>query len=96
MLFSSQSGKPQYQNDLKTVERLRCVNPDRVNSKDITELAMLLIRYQYPSDLQQIATDWGFSLNSLLANARSSWERGEYVSNDTEMNGSGWDAASND
>lgn len=96
LLFSDHRGKPQFDNDLQTVNRLRVVLPDQLTATDITDLAMLMIRYQYPTDLEQIAKKWGFSLNSLLAAARNHWERGEYVTKDTEVTGSAWDFSQND
>lgn len=95
LMFTDYDGRPQYENDLAIVVNLRSKLPDQVQTKDITQLAMLLIRYNYPPDLAEIAESWGFSLNALLAAARNAWERGEYVSSDTEMGGSGWDATSN-
>lgn len=95
-LFADHSGKPQFQNDSETIQNLRQVLPDRISGEEITKLAALIIRYDYPVDLIQIAESWGMSLNSLMSVARGTWERVQSVPTDTKMSGSGWDSSAQD
>lgn len=93
--FQEYSDKPQYIYDSNRVSELKRLNASSVETKDITDLAALLIRYQYPSDLMDISLSWGMSVNMLLSLARAAWEKGEW-SGDANTAGSSWDATSDD
>lgn len=93
--FEAYANKPLYRYDSQRVSELKRLNASTVQTKDITDLAALLIRYEYPEDLMEINTSWGMSVNMLLALARTAWEKGQSSANG-DIGGSGWDSASDD
>lgn len=84
---------PQAEFDSKAAYVLNQIPRERVEDPNIAELARLLIRYNYPSELVEIVDQWGMTINSLMASATNYWQLFERLNAEASNDGSNWDVS---
>lgn len=84
---------PQADSDRKAAYILNQIPRQRVEDPNIAELARLIIRYNYPEELIEIADRWGFTVNTLMSAAMLHWQVFERLSAATATEGSNWDVS---